>query len=191
MVFNNGLSLLELLSEDHSPSLVEWYSLSFFSESFTDSAAATILNVGHFILTTRSVQIQSYFCSVFSCIWTICIFSSNTGKYRPEITLYFDTFHAVSGMLPFHICLLSKPSCFILVIWLSTGTFFIWMNFSFSCSISPSPVPTFFCSFSSFSAFSPNLTLILQLRAHVGWLFVGFCYLWLDSTKRNEDRNLF
>ena len=134
-----------------------------------DSAAATILNVGHFILTTRSVQIQSYFCSVFSCIWTICIFSSNTGKCGPEITLYFDTFHAVSGMLPFHICLLSKPSCFILVIWLSTGTFFIWMNFSFSCSISPS----------------------LVLRAHVGWLFVGFCYLWLDSTKRKEDRNLF
>ena len=34
----------------------------------------------------KSVQIRSYFWSVFSCIWT---------EYGPEITPYLDTFHAV------------------------------------------------------------------------------------------------
>ena len=43
----------------------------------------------------KSVQIQSYFWSIFSCIGQISIFSPNTGKYRPEITPYLDTFHAV------------------------------------------------------------------------------------------------
>ena len=35
----------------------------------------------------KSVQIRSYFWSVFSL---------NTGKYGPEITPYLDTFHAVT-----------------------------------------------------------------------------------------------
>ena len=40
----------------------------------------------------KTVQIRSYFWSVFSCIRTeygdlqISVFSPNTGKYRPEIT---------------------------------------------------------------------------------------------------------
>ena len=72
----------------------------------------------------KSVQIRSYFWSIFSCIqfghfsrsvWFIwrklntqincnsnkCnlyfpVFGLNTGRYGPEITPYFDTFHAVS-----------------------------------------------------------------------------------------------
>ena len=36
----------------------------------------------------KSVQIQSYFWSLFFCI-------RNTEKYGPEITPYLDTFHAV------------------------------------------------------------------------------------------------
>ena len=51
----------------------------------------------------KSVQIRSYFWSVFSCIYTEyrdllrkSLYSlQNTGKYWPEITLYLDTFHAV------------------------------------------------------------------------------------------------
>ena len=39
--------------------------------------------------TAWSVQIRSYFWSVFSCI------QSNTGKYGPQITPYLDTFHTV------------------------------------------------------------------------------------------------
>ena len=54
----------------------------------------------------ESVQIRSYFWSVFSCIRTeygdsllsgdslLCVFSPNIGKYGPEITPYLDTFHA-------------------------------------------------------------------------------------------------
>ena len=42
----------------------------------------------------KSVQIQSLFWSVFSCIWTE--FSPNTGKYGPEKTPYLDTFHVVT-----------------------------------------------------------------------------------------------
>ena len=38
------------------------------------------------IYCVKSVQIRSYFWSVFSCIRT---------EYRPEITPYLDTFHAV------------------------------------------------------------------------------------------------
>ena len=34
----------------------------------------------------KTVQIRSYFWSVFSCIWT---------EYGPEITPYLDIFHAV------------------------------------------------------------------------------------------------
>ena len=47
----------------------------------------------HFV---KRVQIRSYFWSVFSCIRTEygdLLFSLNTGKYRPEITPYLDTFH--------------------------------------------------------------------------------------------------
>ena len=48
----------------------------------------------------KSVQIRSYFWSVFSCIRTeygpyLSVFSPNTGKYGPEITPYLNTFHAV------------------------------------------------------------------------------------------------
>ena len=49
--------------------------------------------VGHLRLhrtSLRSVQIRSYFCSVFSCI---------RAKYGPEITPYLDTFHAMSTSL--------------------------------------------------------------------------------------------
>ena len=42
----------------------------------------------------KSVQIRSYFWSVFSYI-PISVFNPNTGKYGPEITPYLDTFHAV------------------------------------------------------------------------------------------------
>ena len=38
----------------------------------------------------KSVQIQSFFWSVFSCI-----FGLKTGKYGPGKTPYLDTFHAV------------------------------------------------------------------------------------------------
>ena len=41
----------------------------------------------------KSVQIWSFFWSVFSCIRTE--YSSNTGKYGPEKPPYLDTFHAV------------------------------------------------------------------------------------------------
>ena len=45
----------------------------------------------------KSVQIRSYFWSVFSRIQTEYgeIFSPNAGKYGPEITPYLATFHAV------------------------------------------------------------------------------------------------
>ena len=45
----------------------------------------------------KSVQIRSYFWSVFSRIRTEYgeIFSPNSGKYGPEITPYLATFHAV------------------------------------------------------------------------------------------------
>ena len=38
----------------------------------------------------KSVQTRSYFCLYFS------LFGLNTGKYRPEITPYLDSLHAVS-----------------------------------------------------------------------------------------------
>ena len=47
----------------------------------------------------KSVQIQSYFWSVFSCIRTeygdLPLLSLNIGKHGPEITPYLDTFHVV------------------------------------------------------------------------------------------------
>ena len=55
----------------------------------------------------KSVQIRSYFWSVFSCIRTeyLSVFSPNaekygldTEKYGPEITPYLDTFHAVKAI---------------------------------------------------------------------------------------------
>ena len=45
----------------------------------------------------KSVQILSYFGSVFSCIRSV--FSPNTGKYGPEIAPYLDTFHVVEVIL--------------------------------------------------------------------------------------------
>ena len=45
----------------------------------------------------NSVQIRSFFWSVFSRILTeyLSLFSPNAGKYEPEKTSYLDTFHAV------------------------------------------------------------------------------------------------
>ena len=45
----------------------------------------------------KSVQIRSFFWSVFSCIPIKYgdLLSSNTGKYGSEETPYLDTFHAV------------------------------------------------------------------------------------------------
>ena len=45
----------------------------------------------------KSVQIRSYFWSVFSDIWTeyLSVFSPNAEKYGPEITPYLGTFRAV------------------------------------------------------------------------------------------------
>ena len=57
----------------------------------------------------KSVQIRSFFWSVFSRIWTECgeirsispqylsVFSPNEGKYGTEKTPYLDTFHTVSA----------------------------------------------------------------------------------------------
>ena len=51
----------------------------------------------------ESVQIQSYFLSVFSCIRTeyLSVFRLNTGKYGTEITSYLDTFQAVRHLNSF------------------------------------------------------------------------------------------
>ena len=47
----------------------------------------------------KSVQIRSFFYSVFSCIRRdtpyLSVFSPNVGKYGPEKTPYLDTFHTV------------------------------------------------------------------------------------------------
>ena len=66
----------------------------------------------------KSGQIWSYFWSAFSC------FSPNTGKYRPEITPYLDTFHAVHftyiwTIFPKSFC------CFDNLIYLTTSEYFI------------------------------------------------------------------
>ena len=57
----------------------------------------------------KSVQMRSYFWSVFSCIRTEygdllrkSLFSPNAGKHGPEITLYLDTFHAVLNKREIH-----------------------------------------------------------------------------------------
>ena len=56
----------------------------------------------------KSVQIRSFFWSVFSCTWTEygdlrmrynLVFSPNAGKYGPEKTSYLDTFHIVAALL--------------------------------------------------------------------------------------------
>ena len=44
----------------------------------------------------KSVQIRSFFWSVYSCIRTEYGDLLNTGKYGPEKTPYLDTFHAVT-----------------------------------------------------------------------------------------------
>ena len=49
----------------------------------------------------KNVQIQRFFWSVFSCIWTEFgdlrrIFSPNTGKYGPEKPPYLDTYFPIS-----------------------------------------------------------------------------------------------
>ena len=49
----------------------------------------------------KSVQIQSYFWSVFSCIRTEYGDLRSTGKYGPEITPYLDTFYAVKSLIEF------------------------------------------------------------------------------------------
>ena len=53
----------------------------------------TTYHVGTIVHCVKSVQMRSYFWSVFFCIRTE--YSPNTGKYGPEVTLYLDTFHAV------------------------------------------------------------------------------------------------
>ena len=46
----------------------------------------------------KSVQIRSFFWSVFSRIWTeFSVFSLGAGKYGPEKTPYLDTFHAMEN----------------------------------------------------------------------------------------------
>ena len=56
----------------------------------------------------KSVQIQSFFLSVFSLIWTeyrdllMSVFSPNTGKYGPVKTPYLNTFHAVLALAHTH-----------------------------------------------------------------------------------------
>ena len=54
----------------------------------------------------KSVQIRSYFCSVFSCIQTEYgeVLSPNAGKYGREITLYLDTFHIVTFFKHYRHC---------------------------------------------------------------------------------------
>ena len=51
----------------------------------------------------EGVQIRSFFWSIISCIRTECSNllrkSSNTGKYGPGKTPYFDTFYAVNFTL--------------------------------------------------------------------------------------------
>ena len=49
----------------------------------------------------KSVQIRSFFWSVFSHIRTeyLSVFIPNAGKYGPEKTLYLDIFHAVKPLL--------------------------------------------------------------------------------------------
>ena len=51
----------------------------------------------------KNVQIRSFSWSVFPRIRTECVFSPNAGKYWPEKTLYFDTFHAVVVLINFAI----------------------------------------------------------------------------------------
>ena len=53
----------------------------------------------------KSIQIESFFWSVFSCIRTeqISVFSLNTEKYGPEKTPHLDTFHGVSAQ-----CIISQ-----------------------------------------------------------------------------------
>ena len=45
----------------------------------------------------KSVQIRSFFWSVFSCIRTEYGDLRNTEKYGPEQTLHWDTFHVVAN----------------------------------------------------------------------------------------------
>ena len=60
---------------------------------------------GYIILCVGSVQMRSFFWSVFSRIRTdrksdteyLSVFSSNAGKYGPGKTPYLDTFHAVNN----------------------------------------------------------------------------------------------
>ena len=54
----------------------------------------------------KSVQIRSYFWSVFSCIQTEYgeVLSPNAGKYGREITLYLDTFHIVTFFKHYRHC---------------------------------------------------------------------------------------
>ena len=57
-----------------------------------DCEIMTFLGTRHCV---KSVQIRSYFWSVFSCLRTEygdLRIHSNTGKYGPEITPYLDTF---------------------------------------------------------------------------------------------------
>ena len=62
---------------------------SFFTEHLRWSFAFTF-NPLHYV---KSVQIRSFFWSVFSCIYSV--FSPNIGKYGQEKAPYLDIFHTV------------------------------------------------------------------------------------------------
>ena len=78
--------------------IVRGKNLQKFRTNFQTLISICFINSIHRMHCVKSVQIRSYFWSVFSCIRTEygdLQFSPNTGKYGPEITPYLDTFHAV------------------------------------------------------------------------------------------------
>ena len=76
------------------------YSSSYFFPLYIDNLPDDAV-CNHCV---KSVQIRSYFWSLFFCIRTkygeirpyFPVFGLNTGKYGPEITPYLDTFHAAN-----------------------------------------------------------------------------------------------
>ena len=66
----------------------------------------------HNIHCVKSVQIRSYFCSVFS---------PNTGKFGPEITLHLDNFHAVIAVTKYLRTSINEPGKKV-VVWLDVWT---------------------------------------------------------------------
>ena len=89
--FNQRLVILSLLAQQNFKSWYKIVSLELLVA--VNSDFSVILHC------VKSVQIRSYFWSVFSCFRTeygdLLRKSPNTGKYGPEITPYLDTCHAV------------------------------------------------------------------------------------------------